>query len=965
MAPNSPTDGLDQHPGLRICLFGQVEVIVDGQPMPRLRSRKGEWLLALLALRHGREVTRDFLIAALWPDSEEGAASASLRQSLMDLRRALGPHASRVESTTLRTLRLQATADEVDVIAFDEAVARGHTSDLERAVALYRGPLLEGCAEEWVLSERDPREQTWLSTVERLASYQLEAGSPREAADLLRRATLVDPLRESTVRLLMSALARAGDHAAVVECYRALRLRLSDELRCDPDPSTTALYEELRAEARSRVQSSQPPVRQSSALAAPMYSDAASSLPCPLTEMVGRDREAGEIAELLLSTRLVTLSGPGGVGKTRLATHVAAQCAPEFLDGVWFVDLSPVVDEDRVPAAIAASLGLPDEPRHEPLDIIVRTLRGRTVLVVLDNCEHLVDACAEAARAILSGCPRVRVLATSRQVLGIVGEAAYAVPPLSVPPPCEPHHDGNGGGDGAEVLMGFDAVRLFVRRAKAVQPGFALTSANATSVARISRSLDGIPLAIELAAARVRAMAPGEIESHLADRFDLLTSGNAAGPERHRALAATMDWSYRLLSDQEQCLLRQLSVFASGWTHDAAEAVCAPCGSPAEVMANLLGLVDRSLVVHDPQGGGRYRLLETVRQYARELLSAAGEEDATRRRHRDTFRDLVTQRSDTGLTEEEWLERVRAEHDDVRAAMDFCLEVSEGEEALRFASGMALFWMANSRLEGMKRLRSALRCKGAEGRTMLRARVLLAAADSAWGQGCHEEARVYAEEAYSIYSEAQSAAGIAWALEALGDAAYGAERFECAAAYWEDALDRLRALGDTGGTATLLGNLGEVHRRTGNSEAARRCYEQSREAALAAGEKLSLALAAVNLAAMACEAGDAASAEPLLREGISGLWGSGRYWLVPLALPSAAAAALARGDYERAADLLGAAEALREEFGIVVQPADTFLWNRCVADLRSGRSDAAVDAAWAAGRRRHMQSAVEYALQGL
>ena len=357
----------------------------------------------------------------------------------------------------------------------------------------------------------------------------------------------------------------------------------------------------------------------------------ADNLPLQLTSFIGREREVAEVQRLLGETRLLTLTGSGGAGKTRLALQAAAELLSEFEDGVWWVELASLTDPALVPQAIGSALGLRDEAKRPLLDQLGDHLCGKRMLLVLDNCEHLIAACATCANVLLHAAPDLRILVTSIEPMAIAGETTYRVPSLQVP---DPEHLPL-----PAALAQCEAVRLFVERGAAVQPGFAVTEANGAAIAEICQRLDGIPLAIELAAARIKVLSVEELRARLGDRFRVLTGGSRVALPRHRTLRATLDWSYGLLAEPERILLRRLAVFVGGWTLEAAEAVCGGDGIPeAEVLDHLAGLVDKSLVILEWRGdAGRYRMLETMRHYATERLAESGETDRLRQRHASFF----------------------------------------------------------------------------------------------------------------------------------------------------------------------------------------------------------------------------------------------------------------------------------------------------------------------------------------
>ena len=419
------------------------------------------------------------------------------------------------------------------------------------------------------------------------------------------------------------------------------------------------------------------------------------NLPLPLTSFVGRERELAAVHEALAAHRLVTLTGPGGVGKTRLALQAAAAGLEAFPDGAWLVDLAPLADAALVPLTVLAALGVRERPGRPHLATLTEHLRARRLLLVLDNCEHLLDACARLADALLRACLGPRVLATSRELLGVPGEAARRVPSLATPDPRHPPPPAR--------LGRYEAVRLFVDRARLGRPGFVLTDQNAGPVAQVCARLDGLPLAIELAAARLRALPVEQLAGRLDDRFRLLTGGGRTAVPRQQTLQAAIDWSHALLAAPERAVLRRLAVFAGGWPLAAAEAVCAGAGvEPGGVLDLLAGLVDKSLVVFEEAalepgagGAGRYRLLETIRQYAEARLVGAGEAARVRRRHRDWYLALAERAALelVGRDQVAWLDRLGAEHDNLRGALAWSQADPDGAAAeLRLAAALGRFW---------------------------------------------------------------------------------------------------------------------------------------------------------------------------------------------------------------------------------------------------------------------------------
>lgn len=552
---------------LTLRLLRGCDVLVHGKPLPPLRYRRDLWLLMLLVLRHEREVAREELAALLWPDAEERLALYYLRRSLSNLRHALGSEAHRLLTPSPRTLRLDLSDADCDLLAFDAAIAEGkkgrqihHSSFLEKAVALYRGSLLPDCLEEWVLTERMAREQAYFAALERLAQIAQENKEPVAAVHWLRLLLAADPYRESACHALMQALADCGDMAAVTQVYRDLRLLLRRDLNAEPAAETQALYRHLQT-------------RETRPATFSLVSDApvelSRRLPVPLTDLIGREEEREEVCGWLNKNRLVTLVGAGGVGKTRLALAVAEQMSGQFADGVWFVDLAPVNDPALLTQTVLRTLSLREASHSTAEEMLEQALAARTLLLVLDNCEHLLQACAEFTHRLLSARTGLRILATSREALGLTGEQVYRVPSLALPPLEQIERE-----KAASSLLEYDAVRLFVERARQVNPSFRLHRDNAALIVETCHRLDGIPLAMEMAAARVKSLSMAQIAARLDDRFHLLTGGSRASLPRQRTLQAAVDWSFDLLTDQERALFRRVSVFAGNWSLEAAEAVC-------------------------------------------------------------------------------------------------------------------------------------------------------------------------------------------------------------------------------------------------------------------------------------------------------------------------------------------------------------------------------------------------------
>ncbi|MCW3098702.1 MAG: hypothetical protein JWL77_4320 [Chthonomonadaceae bacterium] len=885
---------------LVITLFGSLQVLADGHPLPRLRSRKGIWIVALLALRHDRPVEREWLAGVFWPDMEPSQAFANLRPILSELRSGLGSQKERLQSPDRHTLRLDLTDTTVDVLTFDAAIERGRPSDLERAVVLYRGPLLEGCTEEWVFQERNAREHQCLQALDELGNSALMVGDYGKAIGYYRRMVDIDPLSESARRGWMEALARSGDTNAALQVYREFVESLRSDPKASPDEQTTALYQRLRPQIRQRG-SAPTVVVKTEAAAVPKV---AGYLPHPLTDLVGREDALLEVAARLRRSRLVTLTGLGGIGKTRLAIEVAGEVVPEYADGVWLVALEALSDGKLVAQQIASVLGLKEVSGQTLLQSVTNHLRTKRLLLVLDNCEHLLEASAQIIASLLRECIGVRILATSREALGITGETVWTVPSLTTP---DTAHLPQASATLLRVLMGYESVQLFVERAQAVQKSFVLTREHALAVAQICFQLEGIPLAIELAAARVKAMTVEQIAQRLDDYLSLLTGGSRTAMSRQQTLRATLDWSYALLSEMERLLLRRLSVFTGGWTLDAAEAVCAENGLESwQVLDLLTSLVDRSLVAYEerePEAGGRYRLLEMVRQYAAERLKASGEAATIGGKHSRWFLALA-QEAERHLTQADqgfWLRRLEREHSNLRATLDRC-GTEDAETGLQIAIALVRFWYLRGHLsEGRKYLEQALGREETQGVTARRAKALNGAGVLAYRQGDYAAARTLYEESLRIRKELGDRRGVAESLNNLANVAHHQGDYETVKTSYQETLQIFTELRDKRNMAWSLNGLGTATETLGDYASAQALHEESLRICRELGDKRGIAVSLNSLGNnILMREGDYPSVRALFEESLSLSKEIGDTYGIGLSLYRLSDLLLIQGDYTTA-----------------------------------------------------------------
>jgi non-specific serine/threonine protein kinase len=595
-------------------------------------------------------------------------------------------------------------------------------------------------------------------------------------------------------------------------------------------------------------------------------------LPTALTSFIGREQEKAELARLLSVTRLLTLTGVGGCGKTRLALEVARLVSDGYPDGVWFIELAAIADPALVPQAVATTLGIREEPAQPVLTTISTTLKPRRTLLLLDNCEHLLNACAHVANTLLLACAGLRILATSREALGLAGEVSRRVPSLPVPPLEASPSLG--------ALGAYAAVQLFVERAQSVHAAFAINERNATTVAQVCQRLDGIPLALELAAALVRGLSVDDLAARLDQRFQLLTGRNRGALPRQQTLRATIDWSYDLLTEAEQTLFARLAVFSGGWDLAAVEAVCAGGGlDRQELLDLLLHLVDKSLVVaeEDITGTERYRLLDTLRQYGRERLLASGESETVHSRHAAYYLGLA-ESAGPELDQPRqaiWIDRLALEQTEIRAALDWLVARGDVQDALRLAGVMSRFWEVRGHLrEGRARLAGLLALPAAEAPTVARAKVLDGAAVLALYQSDAPAARALFKESLALYRQHQELRGIAWVLIHLGWLCHDLGRCRAARRLLQEGLAVCRRVDDRRGVARSLTILGMVAFNTLELSTARSLYEQSLALNREVGDRWGTAWALHNfgrlrLAEAELGQADAHSAQGLLEESVA------------------------------------------------------------------------------------------------
>lgn len=623
------------------------------------------------------------------------------------------------------------------------------------------------------------------------------------------------------------------------------------------------------------------------------------NLPLQLTSFVGRHQELQEVGDLLSETRMLTLTGSGGCGKTRLALEVGARVAGDYPDGVFLVELGALNDPALVTQTALGALSIREEGRSDAFEALSNFLLEKNLLLILDNCEHLVAACADLADRLLRVLPDLRVLTTSRQPLNIAGETTYRVPSLPVPDPES--------SPSVDDLMRFESVRLFVDRAAHVDSTFSLTTENADAVARICSRLDGIPLAIELAAARIRAFSPQAIAERLDDRFTFLTGGSRTALPRQQTLKALVDWSYDQLDDVERTLLRRLSVFAGGFNLESVEGVCLGdelrAGSHIDLVS---ALVDKSIVVFEEgSGGARYFLRETIRDYSGDRLGESGEAEVTRDSHLEWFLSLA-ERSEPDVTTSGWLQAMEDDHDNLRAALQWAIRREFADAALRLTGALARLWTTHGHLsEGRRWLEEAL-ASGTEPAPAVRAKALNAAGALAWMQGDHNAAITKYEEALALRRSLADPAGIAATLANLGIVSYSQGQYAEARSRYEESLKIWREIGDSQGIARSLDNLGNLAQEEGDYVEAQRLYEESLDISRRLQDKWLIARSLNNLGEVALLRGDLRRARETFDEDLELSKELGDKWVMGRALNNCA-------EIDRMQGNLGAAKKLFEQ----------------------------------------------------
>lgn len=948
---------------LRAVLFGPVRLAVGDRALPvgAWPRRSSRTLLLLLLAHPAHRLPRDRVLDLLWPNAMPDTANASLRKAVHGLRRVLEPalvtgRTSAYIEVAGEVVGLRADAPRrIDVDRFEAELA-GTTSAvpdrlarLRAALSLYAGHLL---AEEpdagWIAPRREALRQARRRAILTLADLETDRGEPLAAAHLLESLLLDEPGDEAALRILLQSLLAVGQRDEALRRYRQAAAALRADLDTEPSDETRALVAEISA---SRLI----PIREKRArIAPPSRYDV---LPTPPNALIGRGREIESILALFwrAEVSLVTLTGPGGTGKTRLALEVAARLMPDFAGGACFVPLAALGHDRLVIPAIAHALGFEESAGRSVDEVLHAALRNNELLLVLDNVEHVMGA-GPAIAELLAACPRLKILATSREPLRLRAEHLYPTPPLSLPKlhaPASP-----------DRLARSEAVALFVERARAVRPEFALTQENAAAVAELCTRLDGLPLAIELAAARARGLPAETLLAWMGRRLSLLTDGARDLPVRLQTMRDAIGWSYDLLTRPQQARFRRLSVFAGGFTPEAARAVVAGAmalpvdangSEPADfVLDAFLSLVDKSLVRRaDRDGESRFELLETIRAFGLEQLIAGGEYADTRRVHASYYLALAEHANLAldGPEQIDWLDRLEVEHDNLRAALDWAGEMADSDLAIRLSSALWRFWMVRGYLvEGRAQLDRALALPVRDTLNAHRAVALARAGDLARRCGDLAGASTRFHESVAIWQHLENRYEEAWVHTELGCLALANGDYVGAHESLTRSLTMQREAGDQPGMAGSLLCLGRVAHHTGDDDRAKRLAEASLASFRAANDQIGITWALHSLIHYAIDLGDLLLARTILEEAIANTSEIGYRWGSIALLEAGAALAAAEDRPVRALRLAGAATALREPIGVPLPPDWRGDLDRQLAPARNTLGEPAAQAAWSAGR---------------
>ena len=913
-------------------ILGPLEVFRDEEPLALSGTRQRR-LLAALLLQPNRALSTEQLAEAVWGDAPPATARTALQVHVSQLRKVLGQET--IETHPGGYL-LRLDEEQIDAARFERLLREARAAEtaartaelLRQALSLVRGPAFADLADETFARPEAMRlDELRVTAVEERIEAELASGAHAQAIGDLEALVAEHPLRERPRALLMRALYQSGRQADALAVYRDARRMLVDELGIEPGA-------ELRDVQRAILE-------QDPSLGTGTGQDAAMpALPQPLTSLVGRERELDDVAALVRGdVRLVTLTGPGGIGKTRLGIALAQHLAPELDGSVAFVSLAAVTDPVLVVPTIAQALELKVAGGRSTQAALVERLRERPTLLVVDNFEQLAST-GPLLADLVSAAPGLRVVVTSRTPLRLSGEHVVPVPPLE----------------------GESAVQLFVERARARSHGFDPDETELAAVAAVRARLDGLPLAIELAAARIQLLSPAALVARLGS-LDVLAAGARDLPERHQTLRATIDWSHDLLSTDDRRLFAELAVFVSGWTVDAAEVVSAS----GRLLDGLGALVDSSLVRRSAGIEPRFSMLETVRDYALERLAELPDADALRRRHADVFVALAeeVELSHSVPSERALFERLELEHGNIRAAFAHLIDAGDGDRALRLASALRRYWQIHGHLAEGRRLLEAALAATPDGDPDERAKAVNGLGILVAQQGDFEEAALLFANSLELARTLDNPQRIANALSNLGNVRLYQGRLDEARTEYAEAAEVWRRAGDRHGIVTSSQNLANLELVAGHLDAAFARFDETIALARELDDGLLLSGLLRDYARGLIEAGRTTDAETVLAEAYPIMRDFGHLWDVAGALELYAAIAAAGDAQERAATLLGAAARIRSSIGAMHRLDQTEVVERTLASVRAALGDAAFAAAYEQGQQLPLERATELPLAGL
>lgn len=954
-------------------VLGPLEVLRDGDPVVLGGPKQRSLLAGLLAMAN-EIVSADRLIEEVWGGQTSDGAPHTLQVHISDLRKLLEPaHEKGQPWTAIETVpggyRLNVDPDHFDLQRFEALAETGRhglddrdadaaAASFNEALDLWRGRPFGDLDSTSVLAAEVTRlEELRLATLEHRIEADLRRGRHAELIGELHELADAHPFREGLRAQLMLSLYRAGRQTEALACYGSFSRTLGEELGLEPGPELKRLEEQILLQDPSLVPGS-------------TTRRGGNNLPAPTTSFVGRDKERDDARRLLDESRLLTFTGTGGVGKTRLALETATEVIADYPDGVWLVELAALRDPDLVAQTAAKVLKVDIQP-DRPVEVtLAEQLSDRTLLLILDNCEHLIDASAHLVDTLLHACPDLKVCATSREPLGVQGESQFRVAPLTTPED-ETLSPGR-------LLEGYESVRLFVDRATAWDPSFSLNEENAPALASICRRLDGIPLALELAGVRAGALTLQQIAEGLDHRFTLLTTGSRTSEERQQTLEATLDWSYDLLTEEEQAMLRWISVCRGTFGFESVVDLRRSMSGNEDGTLDLISvLVAKSLVTAvRSRGEMRYELLETIRQYARHKLTAAGEQKDVFDWHRGWFVALAEEAVPRLRGEEqlEWLQRLEAENDNLRAVLDRSYANGDMTTTVRLAGSLSWFWFLHSYLREGSDWLERLIPKAEKADPLLAARLLIAAGQFAWRDGKEGDALQFLENALGLAREIDSPLHTGWTLAYLALFATMEARYEDGVRFAGEAYDVFEALGNLGGagfsmwTRACAVYLGQRTQATPDQETvaeATTIMLNLLPAARAVGDRNFLGHLWYSLGVAAVDQGDHKDAADHLRESLQAFRELGNKACTGHTLDQVARLAVARQQPELASEILAATSSLRERLGIPGHLFERHEWQECKAEVDEMLNKEALNETWDEGFAMGFDEAVDHALEAL